>query len=296
MSAERSMGHEEAAWRTGEAMAKASGRNGWRPRAPETYFASLDAMTWNLPAQRAGMMRDVEAHGGVGSNDVGERPLIADVTARMHDPQGAELYLETAIDGGVSAWTTAMTHFVHGWEALDAGRWSQAANELEGFQAGLSDPLVRDNGAGYACWLAPAEEMAGHPEKADAALAVGGSFVDCYRFRADVLDHRGDWAGAQKAYAAAVALAPDLPAAYYSWGLALARHGDLAGAQAKFAAASARGPHWADPLKAWGDALAAQGRWSEALAKYEAARAYAPKWQALAVAQATAAKHLSARS
>ena len=52
----------------------------------------------------------------------------------------------------------------------------------------------------------------------------------------------------QKAYAAAVTLAPDLPAGYYSWGVALARHGDLAGAEAKLKAANQRGPHWADPL------------------------------------------------
>jgi predicted Zn-dependent protease len=66
--------------------------------------------------------------------------------------------------------------------------------------------------------------------------------------------------GAQKAYAEAVALAPDLPAGYYSWGVALARHGDLAGAEAKLKDANQRGPHWADPLKAWGDVFAKQGR------------------------------------
>jgi hypothetical protein len=43
-----------------------------------------------------------------------------------------------------------------------------------------------------------------------------------------------------KAYAEAVALAPDLPAAYYSWGVALARHGDLAGAVAKLELANQR--------------------------------------------------------
>lgn len=293
MGGQRASGDEEAAWRTGRAMEKASGRGGWRARAPETYFGALDAMTWNLQAERAGLIGDAEAHGGFGSSDVGARPLIADVTARMHDPQGAELYLQTAADGGPTAWSTAMTHFVHGWEALDAGRWPQAASELEAFKAGLSDPLVADNGAGYECWLAPAEEMAGDPAKADAALAAGGSFVDCYRFRGDILDHRGNWARSRDAYAAAVALAPDLPAAYYSWGLALARHGDLAGAEAKYAAANQRGPHWADPLKAWGDALARQGRWAEAQAKYEAALTYAPKWQALAPARAAAAAHLA---
>jgi tetratricopeptide (TPR) repeat protein len=292
MVAERTMGREEAAWRTGQAMAEASRRAAPWGRAPQTYLGPLQGMTWDLPAERAGLIGDTEAHGGVGSSDVGSRPLIADVTARMHDPEGAELYLQTAADNGSSNWSTAMTHFVHGWQALEAGAWPRAASELEAFQAATSDPLVRDNGAGYGCWLAPAEEMAGRSDKADAVLAGGGSFVDCYRFRADILDHRGDWPGAQKAYADAVALAPDLPAAYYSWGLALARDGDLAGAAAKYAAANQRGPHWADPLKAWGDALAAQGRWSEAQAKYDAATTYAPKWQALAAARAAAAKRL----
>jgi tetratricopeptide (TPR) repeat protein len=100
--------------------------------------------------------------------------------------------------------------------------------------------------------------------------------------------YRGDWAGAQRAYAAAVGLASDLPAARYSWGQALARHGLLSAAQAKFAPANQRGPHWADPLKAWGDALAAQGRWKEARAKYDQALAYAPVWRALRAARALA--------
>jgi hypothetical protein len=34
----------------------------------------------------------------------------------------------------------------------------------------------------------------------------------------------GGWAGVQKADAEAVALAPDVPTAYYSWGVALAKH------------------------------------------------------------------------
>jgi hypothetical protein len=38
-----------------------------------------------------------------------------------------------------------------------------------------------------------------------------------------------------------VALAPDLPAGYFSWGVALAKHGDLPGAIAKLTAANQRG-------------------------------------------------------
>ena len=61
---------------------------------------------------------------------------------------------------------------------------------------------------GNNCWIALVEEAVGHPDKADAILTSAGTFVDCYRFRADILDSRGDWPGAQKAYADAVALAP----------------------------------------------------------------------------------------
>jgi tetratricopeptide (TPR) repeat protein len=162
---------------------------------------------------------------------------------------------------------------------------------MEAFAIANADPDVRSNFPGYSCWVALAEEAAGHPDKADTVLETGGTFVDCYRFRGDILDGRGDWGGAQKAYAKAVALAPDLPAAYYSWGVALARHGDLAGAEAKFKEANRHGPHWADPLKNWGDVLVKQGRGEDALAKYNEALKYAPHWAALKEAREATAKH-----
>jgi len=162
---------------------------------------------------------------------------------------------------------------------------------MEAFGTAYADPIVSSNSPGYSCWIAPAEEAARHPDKADAVLKTGGTFVDCYRFQADILDGRGDWPGAQKAYADSVALAPDLPAGYYSWGVALARHGDLKGAETKLKDANQRGPHWADPLKAWGDVLAKLGQSKDALAKYDEALKYAPNWAALKEAREAAAKH-----
>ncbi len=160
---------------------------------------------------------------------------------------------------------------------------------MEAFAAAYVNPIVAANYPGYACWIAPAEEAAGHPDKANAVLRTAGTYVDCYRFHADILDGRGDWPGAQHAYADAVALAPDLPAAYFSWGIALAKHGDQAGAIAKLSAANQRGPHWADPLKAWGDVLLKQGKSKEALAKYDDALKYAPDWKLLTEARDAAA-------
>jgi tetratricopeptide (TPR) repeat protein len=161
---------------------------------------------------------------------------------------------------------------------------------MDAFGAICANSPFLSNCPGNTCWIAPAEEAVGHPEKADAVLKTGGQFVDCYRFRADILDGRGDWLGAQKTYEEAVALAPDLPAGYYSWGLALAKHGDLQSALAKLRDANQRGPHWADPLKAWGDVLVKQGNTKEALAKYDEALKYAPNWKQLHEARDGVAK------
>jgi tetratricopeptide (TPR) repeat protein len=284
------LGHEEGAWRAGEALRKAAG--GRPGRAPETVYENQDILTWNLQASRAAAIADAAAHGGVGATVSAEGPQIADIDARLHDPADAEFQLQTTKSDANDPTIAALTHFVHGRLAAEAGDAARAEAEMEAFGAAYADPAVASQFPGYACWIAPAEEAAGHPDKADAAFEAGGRFVDCYRFRGDILDHRGDWAGAQKAYAASVAIAPDLPAGYYSWGVALARHGDLAGAQARLAGANARGPHWADPLKAWGDVLARQGRWSDALAKYGEALKYAPAWQALHQARDAAAHRL----
>jgi tetratricopeptide (TPR) repeat protein len=173
-----------------------------------------------------------------------------------HDLATAKIRLQSLKPDPDDASVAIMGSFLRGRLAAESGDVAGAAREMETFRAVFVDPGVVFNNPGYNCWIAPAEEAAGHPDKADAVLNSAGTFVDCYRFRADILDGRGDWPGAQKAYAEAVALAPDLPAAYYSWGLALARHGDLAGAEAKLQAANERGPNWADPLKAWGDMFA----------------------------------------
>ena len=289
MNSQWLLGDEEGAWRTGGDMRQAAG--GRPGRAPEADYQNWDTLTWNLQAFRASALADAAANQGVGSNTTALGPGIADVDVRLHDPADAEFQLQTAQGDAKDPTIAAMTHFVHGRLATDAGDGARAAAEMEAFAAAFADPAVSSNYPGYPCWVAPAEELAGHPDKADAALKAGGRHVDCYRFRGDILGHRGDWAGAQKAYAEAVAIAHDLPAGYYSWGVALARHGDLAGALAKLEAANQRGPHWADPLKAWGDVVARQGRWKEALAKYDAALKYAPAWAELHQARDSAARH-----
>ena len=284
------LGDEEGAWRTGETMRKAAG--GRPGRAPELDYQNWDVFTWNLQAWRAAALADAATDQGVGTNVTAQGPNIADANVRLHDPADAEFQLQTAQGDAKDPTIPALTHFIHGRLATEAGDGVRAAAEMEAFAAAYADPVISSNYPGYLCWVAPAEELAGHPDRADAALKAGGHYVDCYRFRGDILDHRGDWTGAQQAYAAAVAIAPDLPAGFYSWGVALARHGDLTGAIAKLTAANQRGPHWADPLKAWGDVLARQGRWREALARYNAALKFAPAWAELHRARDAAARRV----
>jgi tetratricopeptide (TPR) repeat protein len=283
------LGDEEGAWRTGEAMRKAAG--GRPGRSPELYYENADNLTWNLQAWRASTVADAAANQGVGTGTFANGPAIADIDVRMHDFADAEFELQTARGDAKDPTIAAMTHFIHGRIATEAGDGARAAAEMEAFTAAYADPAVWSNFPGYLCWVAPAEALAGHADKADAVLKTGGRYVDCDRFRGDILDQRGDWGGAQKAYAAAVAIAPDLPAGDYSWGVALARHGDLAGAIAKLRAANQRGPGWADPLKAWADVLARQGRWKDALAKYDAALKLAPAWAELRRARDAAARN-----
>jgi tetratricopeptide (TPR) repeat protein len=279
---------EEGAWRAGEDLRRAAG--GRPGRAPEQTYENWDMLTLNLPADLHALLKDAEANAGAGTQSTALGPQLADIYSRMHDPAGAELELQTTKPDSNDPTIEAITHFVRGLLASEAGDAVTAVNEMEALRAGYANPIVSRNFPGYDCFIAPAEEAAGHPDKADAVLNAAGKLVDCYRFRGDILDHRGDWAGAQKAYADAVALAPDLPAAYYSWGVALGRHGDFVAAVEKLREANQHGPHWADPLKAWGDILAVQGKRDEAYRKYDNALEYAPNWRQLKEAREALAK------
>jgi tetratricopeptide (TPR) repeat protein len=285
------LGDEEDAWRAGEDMRTAAG--GRPGRAPEDDYSNWDYLTWNLQAWLDGIVANAEANAGVGTGSGSAGPLIADIQARLHDPQAADLALKTTKEDPHDPTIAAMTHNVRGRLAAEAGDVAGAAVEMEAYGAAFTNPAVSGNSPGFNCWIAPAEEAAGHPDKADAVLKAAGTFVDCYRFRADILDGRSDWVGAKKVYADAVALAPDLPAAYYSWGVALARHGDFMGAAAKLKDANQRGPHWADPLKAWGDVLVKQAKIKEAVVKYDEALKYAPNWNQLKEAREQASKQKS---
>ncbi len=279
-------GDWERAWREGQVLRKAAG--GDPGMAPASAFVAYDVLTGDYQATIAAIAAMVHANAGSGAESPLNQVLqIAQYQAQQHDSAAAELTLQTeTVDAHSSPAQVAELHIVRGLLAEDVGDTSRAASELQAAEVSAGSAGIR---LLRVCELAVAADAAGHPDEADAVIASSSYRSDCQRFRGDILDHRGDWSGAQRAYAQSVALAPDLPQGYYSWGVALARHGDLAGALVKLKAANQRGPHWADPLKAWGDVLAKEGHWKDALAKYDEALKYAPQWAALKQARAAAA-------
>jgi len=293
MDAFMGLGDEEGTVREGEQLLKAAG--GRPGRAPEEDYQNWDEVVFNLAAFRASLIADMESHGGVGANGAAngsENLTAARIDVQLHDVDAATLRIKTTMVDEKYPPDVATAAFARALLAEEEGDSKAAAREWDAFATAYANATVAIENPRYICFAAVTYEKTGQPVKAEAALnAVGKlTFVDCYRFRGDLLDLRGDWAGAQTWYAKAVKLGPNIPAGYYSWGLALAKHGDLDGAEAKLQEATRKGPHWADPLKAWGDVVLKKGKTKEALAKYDQALEFAPNWKELKEARQAIAK------
>jgi tetratricopeptide (TPR) repeat protein len=282
------LGREEEALHRGEKFERDYHRGQWNQAkgVDESWFGVQDFLRWDLLTELHGMEMDMESAAGHGNQSQDLTPIAAIVAAQLHDPAQAEFLLQTASSGLADPFVAAMAALSRGTVALDLQRAADAASAADEMQRVLADAPIAARSSvnyGYDCWWPLAYELAGRRADADRALAAAQSepFVDCDRFRGDLLNARGDWAGAVKSYEAGVARAPSLPPVYLNWARALLGRKDFAGAIAKAQAAHQRGPHWADPLEIWGEALAAQGQYPAAVAQYTAAYAYAPKWGAL---------------
>jgi tetratricopeptide (TPR) repeat protein len=296
MDALMGLGDEEGAIQAGlQMMRLAGGRPG---RAPEDMYENYDQLVWDLPAERASNIADMESHGGIGTLSPASGPenlAIAQLDIWLHDTEAAALRLQTTPIDATNMPDVAASTLDRALLAEEVGDLKKASGEWDAYVRDYANPAVATSNPQYICYAAVTYERTGQPAKADAALKPFGgfTFVDCYRFKGDILDLRGDWSDALEWYAKAVALSPSNPAGYYSWGVALAKHGDLDGAAAKFKVGNQKGPHWADPLKAWGDVLATQGKTKQVLAKYDEALKFAPNWKQLKEARQALAKQKS---
>ena len=140
MNVDMLLQNEEAAWRLGHVLEKA-GRN----KVRGILFQNLDYLTWNLIRWRNEVLEDSEKHGGIGSSITAAAPSIADTDQRLHDEADAELQLQTAQADASDPSVAAITHFVHGRIAAEAGDTARAAAEMEAFVAGFANPVVNSN-------------------------------------------------------------------------------------------------------------------------------------------------------
>ena len=282
---------EEASYRAGtemRALAKASPADD-QPQA--VYWENYELLVQDWPAELRELQGDAALNNGAGAQNMIDGPGLADAAARLHDWQSVEKYLAASDPGDPT--TKAEGLLIPAYRALDREDYAAAIAPLALFyKQWLGDPNVQYTYEDQPCFLGLAYAMTGRMVEADAVFARMGRWLSCYCYRADGLDHAGDWRGAVAAYRAAIALAPDLPLAFDRWGLALLRHGDLNGAAAAFRESNTRGPHWAEPLKHWGDVLVRRHRFADAVAKYDEALKIAPKWDALSAARASAAKKM----
>lgn len=281
MAMQLSLGEEEAVVATGRGMERRARRGGWfAAHVSPAYWENLDYLVNDWPAFHRDIAADMAANGGQGTEAAEDAPIDAWALALMHDRRAAELELETSPGAGRDPFVIAQSALVRGAIALDFADYAGAASSLK-----AADVIVTKNAdvasnivPPVACWLALAETLSGASATSDADIKRGGHYVDCRRFAGDIADRRGDRAGAEKAYAAATALAPSAPSAYESWGEMLLRRGAFDGAIAKFQTAHEKGPGWADPLERWGEALAGEGKFDEAVNKFSQAADDAPNW------------------
>ena len=206
MYALSNLGDEEGLVRIGEQLKEAAG--GRPGRAPENQYENYDQTVWDLPAARASGIADMESHSGIGTGGSPpgfENLTVAQFDVQMHDVEAAALRLKTTPVDEKNLPDVATSAFDRALLAEEAGDLKVAAQEWDAYAATyVNSPLLSAN-PNAICFAALTYEKTGQSAKADAALnAVGKlTFVDCYRFRGDLLDLRGDWAGAQAWYAKA---------------------------------------------------------------------------------------------
>ncbi len=226
--------------------------------------------------------------GGIGGSLA--PPIMAYASARLHD--WTRVRADLMISDPDHPSTVAMQSLVEGLRALDENRPADAIVPLTAYVAMWhGDERVRYDLHDPPCRLAHALALVGRRVEAETVIGKTGRYVECYAARAVGFEVAGDRAGADRAFAAAIALAPSAAFAYDAYGRALLARGDLAGALAQFGRAQARAPRWADPLKASGDVLARQGRWAASLATYDRALGLAPNWLQLRQARSEASRH-----
>ena len=122
-----------------------------------------------------------------------EMLVVAQLDAQLHEVDTARLRLTTTVWDPKSHPDASAADYARALLDEEVGDLPAAAKAWDDFAATYADPVVSTNTPQVMCWAAPTWQRTGQSAKADAALAapmkaIGiPTFVDCYRFRGDVL-------------------------------------------------------------------------------------------------------------
>jgi hypothetical protein len=140
----------------------------------------------------------MDSHGGIGttaSAQGAEILGIAQLEVQLHDIEAAALRLKTTPVDEKNAPDVAAAALDRALLAEEVGDLQAAAKEWDTFAATYANPTVSTANPQFICFAALSDEKTGQAAKADAALIAVGTltFVDCYRFRGDLILESANW-------------------------------------------------------------------------------------------------------
>lgn len=285
------LGQEGAAFETAQATLALRDRD-----QPGRYSGSgLQQMRAESVQLMATLRGDYAAVLDVPLADLAPRALAA---ARGHDGLNAARWASSGQDDGsivpVAAAIVAVfrANAMRDWPALAVALDAHATARADWLAApaGPGQP-PRSQVAYYRALAASEAERVTGPLRAIAMARVGRveearvvaaetplDCAPCLRARAEVEAAARNWTAADRWYAKAAVLGPQLPLTDTEWAESLLARGDTRAAIIKLKSAAENGPRYADPLELWGEALLAQGDTRAAVRKFDAAAKLAPRW------------------
>ncbi len=295
-TAERNVGHDEAALAAGRAVDRLLARNSIPDVDPAALPIARKSWGMAVPNSSGDFSAVVAlARDGLQLPDqINQRYLLRQnlslALAHLHDgPAAQDALRQLAASRGdrSNSGRSAVTRFqvealLENWRAVLDG---QAETER------TIDALAREGWAGIPfdesdilhviIWPSVALAKAKTGDQAGAESLIAKTPEDCYpclRIRGLIAAQGRQWARADTWFAKAVHDAPSIPMAHEDWGRSLLERGKADDATEQFERAIKLGPHFADALEGWGEALIAKNQSHLALAKFEGANKYAPNW------------------
>jgi tetratricopeptide (TPR) repeat protein len=295
-TAERGVGHDEAALAAGRAVERLLARNSipdvdpaalptarksWGTAVPNSLgdFSAVVALARDglrLPDQ-VNLRYFIRQNLSLALAHLHDRPAAQDALRQLAASNG-----DRSNPGRFAVTRFQVEAFLENWRAvLDGQAETERAIDATTRQGWAGTPFDESDILHVTIWPSVALAKAKTGDQAGAERLIAETPDDCYpclRIRGLIAAQGRQWARADTWFAKAVDDAPSIPMAHEDWGRSLLERGKADDAIEQFERAIRLGPHFADALEGWGEALMAKNQSHLALAKFAEADKYAPNW------------------